>query len=157
MAEPVGITGTAVGLASFGLQLYGAVSAYLDALETRSEDLKSARAQLEALGSSLTNIESALPRLGSSVRGNVDTTTAIMASCRTELNQLEELLQRLVDSPTPISRMKERMKKLAFPFHRKALIELEEKLERTNGALSTVLGALQLRVLPLLCSLILES
>jgi DNA repair exonuclease SbcCD ATPase subunit len=141
MAEPVG---TVVGLASLGLQLYGAVSVYLDALETRSEDLKSARAQLETLRSSLTVIEAAIPRLEALDRGNAYATTAIMASCRRELNQLEELLQRLVDSPTPIPRLKERMRKLAFPFHRKALIELEEKLERTNGALSTALSALQL-------------
>ncbi|KAF5661953.1 ankyrin repeat-containing protein [Fusarium circinatum] len=33
MAEPVGITGTAVGIVSFGLKLYTGISEYLDAIK----------------------------------------------------------------------------------------------------------------------------
>ncbi|KAH7317156.1 hypothetical protein B0I35DRAFT_434656 [Stachybotrys elegans] len=144
MADPIGILGTAVGVASFGLQIYGAITMYLDALESRGDDLASTKAQLETLKSSLVIIEAAVPPLKTSLLADTSAVETILVSCKTELHKLEAFLQTLVGSLTPVSRLKERIRALSFPFHRPTLMKLEERLGKANSALHTAIDALQL-------------
>jgi hypothetical protein len=39
MADPLSIIGTAAGLVSLGLQVYGGIKDYLDAIQTSQEDI----------------------------------------------------------------------------------------------------------------------
>jgi ankyrin repeat domain-containing protein 50 len=144
MVDPIGIVGTAVGIASFGLQLCGAITTYFDALESRGDDLKSSKAQLETLQSSLVVIEATIQPMKTTFLVDTSALEKILLSCNTELQRLESLLQTLVGSPTPVSSLRERMKALSFPLHRPTLIKLEERLQRTNGAIHTAICALQL-------------
>ncbi|KAF5598053.1 hypothetical protein FPCIR_3326 [Fusarium pseudocircinatum] len=65
MAEPVGITGTAIGIVSFGLQLYTGISKYLDAVKGRDEDLKYAKQHTNILRDYLSSLEETLQTIGS--------------------------------------------------------------------------------------------
>ncbi|KAF4485453.1 hypothetical protein CGGC5_v008467 [Colletotrichum fructicola Nara gc5] len=49
MADPLGIAGTAAGLVSLGLQLYGEIFKYIKAVNGREDDLKAARKNAEIL------------------------------------------------------------------------------------------------------------
>ncbi|KAF7536095.1 hypothetical protein G7054_g4821 [Neopestalotiopsis clavispora] len=143
MAEPVGIVGTAVGIISFGLQLYSAIATYIDALDGRKDDLALARVQLDSLRDSITAIQSALP---SSPSGGTGTSTIppIVTECKTELDQLEALLLDLVGSNTSGNKLKERIKTLKFPFRRDSLMKLEDRLHKTNSVFQTALSVLNL-------------
>ncbi|KAF3021573.1 hypothetical protein E8E14_013363 [Neopestalotiopsis sp. 37M] len=141
MADPIGVVGTAVGVVSFGLQLYSAVATYVDALDGRRDDLASTRAKLDSLRDSLTTIQSALP---SSPSTGTSTIPPIVTECKAELDQLEVLLQDLVGSNASGNKLKERIRTLKFPFRRDSLMKLEDRLHKTNSVFQTALSVLNL-------------
>ncbi|KAK2006021.1 hypothetical protein LZ32DRAFT_570907, partial [Colletotrichum eremochloae] len=151
MAEPVGITGTAAGLVSLGLQLYGEISKYLSAVKGRQKDLDRARRHHQTLQMCMDAIAAATP---SSRRNNTQIDVALKAcilSCESELRALEALVARLQGPSTPTSgvlsaKLREKGRQYAFPFHRDSILELERALESTNGVLQTALQTLDLDV-----------
>lgn len=140
MAEAFGIAGSAVGIVSLGLQLYGGITTYFDALEGREDDLASARAQLGSLRSSLVTIQSVLPPSASATASTGSSTAPpIVRECEKELNQLDTLLQELAGSSTSSKKLKDRVKTLRFPFRRDNLMKLEDRLHKTNAVFQTAL------------------
>lgn len=144
MADPVGVVGTTAGLVSLGLHLYSIIAKYFEALGGRKDDLTSAHVQLDTLRKSLAIIESALPRLELISGPGAEALQSAMGECKNELAQLDALLRKLVDSPMLSAKLKDRAKTLTFPFHRPSLMQLEDRLHKTNGAFQTALGALYL-------------
>ncbi|KAK6197682.1 hypothetical protein LQW54_010691 [Pestalotiopsis sp. IQ-011] len=149
MAEAFGIAGSAVGIVSLGLQLYGGITTYFDALEGREDDLASARAQLDSLRGSLVTIQSALPPLASAsatatASTGSGTVPPIVRECEKELSQLDTLLQELAGSSTSSKKLKDRVKTLRFPFRRDNLMKLEDRLHKTNAVFQTALGVTHL-------------
>ncbi|EQB47718.1 hypothetical protein CGLO_13105 [Colletotrichum gloeosporioides Cg-14] len=145
MAEPVGIAGTAAGLVSLGLQLYGEISSYLAAYEGRQQDLDFAKLQCDNLKRCIDAINSAaLPRTS-------DALTASLQSCQKELNALNDLVKGLQGPSTPSTtlskKLREKGKKLAYPFQREGLRELRERLESTVPVLQLATQTLGLDVL----------
>ncbi|KAK1983654.1 hypothetical protein LZ30DRAFT_473910 [Colletotrichum cereale] len=151
MAEPVGITGTAAGLVSLGLQLYGEISKYLSAVKGRQKDLDRARRHHQNLQRCIDAIAAAT---SSSRVNNAQTNTALKScvlSCNVELRALEALVARLQGPSTPSggvlsAKLGEKGRQYAFPFHRESILELERTLESTNGVLQTALQTLGLDV-----------
>ncbi|KAF4915201.1 hypothetical protein CGCVW01_v010389 [Colletotrichum viniferum] len=145
MAEPVGITGTAAGLVSLGLQLYGEISSYLAAYKGRKQDLDFAKLQCDNLKRCIDAINSAaLPPTS-------DALTASLQSCQKELDALNDLVKRFQDPSSPAAtlsrKLRERGKKLAYPFQREGLRELKERLESTVPVLQLATQTLGLDVL----------
>ncbi|KAK2025518.1 hypothetical protein LX32DRAFT_567856 [Colletotrichum zoysiae] len=147
MAEPVGITGTAAGLVSLGLQLYGEISKYLNAVKGRQKDLDRARRHHQTLQMCMDAIAAAT----SSSRGNNAQTNAALnacvLSCESELSALKALVDRLQGPPSAAggalsTKLREKGRQYAFPFHRESILELERMLESTNGVLQTALQTL---------------
>ena len=148
MADPVGIVGTATGIVSLGLQLYGSISSYIDAVKERREDLAASTRHLQGLRSSLRTIQAAIPTLSTRCQVQGDTVLLCLQSCEDELKSLEKLLGILVDAPVKpsnfIAKLKEEKKRLSFPFHRPSLIKLEDRLQGANSVLQTAIHALEL-------------
>lgn len=145
MADPVGIVGTAAGIVSLGLQLYGGITTYCDALEGREDDLASARAQLDSLRDSLVTIQSVLPSLVSATASTGSSISPpIVRECEKELSQLDTLLQELAGSSTSTKKLKDRVKTLRFPFRRDNLMKLEDRLHKTNAVFQTALSVFHL-------------
>ncbi|KAL0939995.1 uncharacterized protein CTRU02_206605 [Colletotrichum truncatum] len=145
MAEPVGITGTAVGLVSLGLQLYGEISKYVNAVKGRKGELDSARRHAETMQKCINAIDDA-----TSSRKNANATTneavdICVNSCINELKALEAVVLSLKDpdagADTLSSRLKGKGKQVAYPFHREKLLELEKRMISTNEVLQTALHA----------------
>ncbi|KAF4442048.1 hypothetical protein FACUT_2271 [Fusarium acutatum] len=142
--------GTAIGIISFGLQLYTGLSEYLDAVKGREEDLLQAKNNARTLQCSLKAIEDTL----SKVNGNTivqDAVEECKSSCESELTALHKLLSDLQGKPInpadPISRAKSSMQKWSYPFKKKNIARLEERLKSANNVLKTALSALQLAIL----------
>ncbi|KAH7246638.1 hypothetical protein BKA59DRAFT_395954 [Fusarium tricinctum] len=148
MADPVGITGTAVGIVSFGLQLYTGVSEYLDAVKGREEDLRQANTYAKTLWTSLKSIEDAMENIDSHHTIPKDAVEECKVSCEIELKSLDSLLKDLRESPVDAanraSSVKSSIRKLSYPFKKKSITKLEEKLNSTNNVLKIALLALQL-------------
>ncbi|KAH6949205.1 hypothetical protein DER45DRAFT_600137 [Fusarium avenaceum] len=148
MADPVGIAGTAVGIVSFGLQLYTGVSEYLDAVEGREEDLRQANTYAKTLWTSLKSIEDAMRNIDSHHTIPKDAVEECKASCEIELKSLDSVLKGLRGSPVNpanlASSVRSSVRKLSYPFKKKSITKLEEKLNSTNNVLKIALLALQL-------------
>lgn len=129
MAEPVGITGTAAGLVSLGLQLYSEISSYLAAYKGRQQDLDFAKFLSDNLKRCIDAINSA------SLPPTSDALTASLQSCQKELDALNDLVKELQGIFTPAATLSEKFrekgKRLAYPFQREGLRELKERLEST--------------------------
>ncbi|KAF4501669.1 hypothetical protein FAGAP_2122 [Fusarium agapanthi] len=147
MAEAAG---TAIGMISFGLQLYTGLSEYLDAVKGREEDLLQAKNNAKTLQCSLKAIEDTM----SQVNGNAmaqDAVEECKSSCESELKALHKLLNDLQGKPInpsdPVSKARSSMQKLTYPFKKKNIARLEERLKSANNVLNTALSALQLAIL----------
>ncbi|KAF6820392.1 hypothetical protein CPLU01_12746 [Colletotrichum plurivorum] len=145
MAEPVG---TAVGILSLGLQLYGTITKYLDAVKGRERDLVSAQYQAHTLRQCLSVIDSVVTQARETHAAASDAVEACISACETELRALEALVIRLQGPTTPAAtisaKAKARVVKYAFPFHKDSILALEKRLLSTNQVLQTGLHALGL-------------
>ncbi|KLP04221.1 uncharacterized protein FFB20_00728 [Fusarium fujikuroi] len=154
MAEAAG---TAIGIISFGLQLYTGLSEYLDAVKGREEDLLQAKNNARTLQCSLKAIEDTM----SQINGNAiaqDAVEECKSSCESELKALHELLNNLQGKPInhsdPVSKAKSSIQKWSYPFKKKNIARLEERLKSANNVLKTALSALQLAILNDQCTAI---
>lgn len=144
MAEAAG---TAIGIISFGLQLYTGLTEYLDAVKGREEDLLKAKNNAKTLNCSLKAIEDTLSKVnGGSIAQ--DAVEECKSSCQSELDALYNLLNDLqgkpVNSADAISKARISMQKWSYPFKKKNIARLEERLESANNVLKTALSGLQL-------------
>jgi hypothetical protein len=144
MAEAVG---TAIGIISFGLQLYTGLSEYLGAVKGREEDLLQAKNNAKTLKCSLKAIEDTLSKVnGGSI--SQDAVEECKSSCESELDALYNLLNDLqgkpVNSADSISKVRSSMQKWSCPFKKKNIARLEERLKSANNVLKTALSGLQL-------------
>ncbi|KAK2759261.1 hypothetical protein CKAH01_16677 [Colletotrichum kahawae] len=101
MAEPVGITGTAAGLVSLGLQLYSEISSYLAAYKGRQKDLDFARHQCATLKRCIDAIDAAITSPGFRPTVSRDALDASVQDCQRELDALNELVVGLQGPSLP--------------------------------------------------------
>ncbi|CAI0655254.1 unnamed protein product [Colletotrichum noveboracense] len=146
MADPLGIAGTAAGLVSLGLQLYGEISKYIKAVKGREDDLRVARQNAEVLKKCLNAIKGATSSTNIAQTASKDAVEECVASCIDELKQLDELLTHLRDSTTPAdslsAKVKAKGRQLMYPLHKDDIVDLEKRLTSTNDVLQTALHAL---------------
>ncbi|KAK1849319.1 hypothetical protein CCHR01_08074 [Colletotrichum chrysophilum] len=145
MAEVAGILGTTAGLISQGIQVYGAISKYLEAVKGIQRELDSARRLGDNLKRCIDAISVATSKPSFRNLASRDPLDATLASCQSELVALEALVMRLQGPSAPIStisgRFREKGRKLAFPFHRETMIELEKRLGSAIVVLQTAMQA----------------
>ncbi|KAI1505629.1 hypothetical protein F5X99DRAFT_367251 [Biscogniauxia marginata] len=149
MAEPVGILGTAVGVVSLGIQVYGALQQYLEDFRCRGEQIDKAQTHLKQLKESLDTIDSAIPAFENEHHIPSDRAMSCLQTSRTELAILQAELQSQEATTASDSKgkMKETWKKIGYPFHRKQLVELEDRIHRISSTLSLAIEALELNAL----------
>ncbi|KAF5236748.1 hypothetical protein FANTH_11155 [Fusarium anthophilum] len=148
MAEAAG---TALGIISFGLQLYTGLSEYLDDVKGRDEDLLQARNNAKTLQCSLKAIEDMMSKVNGDHTMAQDAVEECKRSCQAELKALYQLLRDLkgmpVDPADPVSKARSSIHKWSYPFKKKSINRLEERLKSANNVLKTALSALQLAIL----------
>lgn len=148
MSDPLSTAASVAGLVSLGLQVYSGVSTYLDAVQGRDDDLESARQNAKNLEETLRFIEQSIPRLQANHQIHVVTISKCVQSCRIQLTSLQDLLHKLGASPNLSGSfrddVRDRKKKLAYPFHRSNLDRLESQLGKVYGTLQTALQVLEM-------------
>ncbi|CVL03571.1 uncharacterized protein FMAN_15124 [Fusarium mangiferae] len=110
MADPVGITGNAIGVISFGLQLYTGITQYLDAVKGRDEDLQRAKQYVNAFQASLKVLGDTILKVNDEQAAAKHVVQDCKVSCEAELTALDALLNDLkgpqIPSDDPISKEK---------------------------------------------------
>ncbi|KLO97436.1 Uncharacterized protein LW93_3414 [Fusarium fujikuroi] len=148
MADPVGITGTAIGVISFGLQLYTGITQYLDAVKGRDEDLQRAKQYVNAFQASLKVLGDTILKVNDEQAAAKHVVQDCKISCEAELTALDALLNDLkgpqIPSDDPISKVKGSLQKWSYPFKQRNLSRLEERLESANSIIKLSLSALHL-------------
>ncbi|KAI1779064.1 hypothetical protein F4818DRAFT_238325 [Hypoxylon cercidicola] len=150
MADPIGITGTAVGIVSLCLQLYGGLKNYLDNFRDRDEYISKALLRLDLLRSLTNDVESTIPTLQSGHYAPSQAVLLSLKACETEMKSLDAELQKFkgTTSVNLREKLKEAKRKVQFPFARSELDKLVCGLDRMNSLLKLALQGLQLYVVP---------
>ncbi|KAE8450796.1 hypothetical protein EG329_005709 [Mollisiaceae sp. DMI_Dod_QoI] len=153
MADPLSIIGTAAGLVSLGLQVYGGIKDYLDAVQTSQEDIASIFRHTIGLKDALDSIDGVIRSRRLSIQTSAPAAMTCLLSCHVELNALSEVLGELSSSPSISStnvlrtKISEGRKKLMYPFKRSSIIKLEDRIRNANLTLQTALQALKIDLL----------
>jgi uncharacterized protein YigA (DUF484 family) len=150
MADPLSVAGLAAGVISLGLQVAGGITNYIDALSCRRQDISSVRQQNDALRNTLQVIKTSLSQLQ---HDHQDATVAVrewLDSCKNELEALESLIVNFTACDQPMvtagwkNKVKNKRKKLLYPFSHPKLEQLETRLHNANAALQLALQTLGL-------------
>ncbi|KAH6894747.1 hypothetical protein B0T10DRAFT_536780 [Thelonectria olida] len=132
MADPLSVAGLGIGVVSLGLQVSGAIMAYIDALNCRDKDIASVKQQNSSLRKTLQIIETSLSQFH---------LIADLTVCRQSTTSRE-------------NKFKNHGKKLLYPFSRPKAEKLEARLgteklatlEATSHNISASLLAVQSNV-----------
>ncbi|KAI0798281.1 hypothetical protein GGR55DRAFT_582841 [Xylaria sp. FL0064] len=146
MADPVGVAGTAVGIVSLGLQVYGTLKQYLDDFNSRDERVTKTLAYLKQLKEALDVIDAAAQSFQTRQQAPANTVLSCLHSCQAEMNALEEKIQGFRSSPQSNvkGKIKEINRKLRYPFEVSSAEEIEKSLERIIAQLSLAIYGLEL-------------
>lgn len=145
MADPMSVVGLVVGVISFGLDLCGGISTYLDRLNARPDDIQRAKASVSTMRVLLAKIDSIASGLPD--KRIIDPS---VLECESRIKDLGRIVTELTGEETGGSslrfRVKEKSKKLMYPFRREALQQLESSLATVNSSLQTALMVFNLWV-----------
>jgi hypothetical protein len=148
MADPLSVAGLAVGVVSLGLQVAGGITDYVDALNCRDQDIVSVRQQNDSFRKTLQAVKTSLSQFKSDHQDATVTVHECLDLFKRELQALEGLVVNLTscDQSTNGRRNKIRNKgkKLLYPFSRPKLKQLETRLRHANAALQLALQTLGL-------------
>ncbi|KAI0154560.1 hypothetical protein GGR57DRAFT_466046 [Xylariaceae sp. FL1272] len=149
MAEPIGVLGTAVGVVSLGLQVYGSLKWYLDAYGSRDDQVSKVLEQLTLLHQVLDEIKDVIPDVESEQRVTSEAVKSSLTVTRAELVVLQnELLKHKATNTTDFKgKMKDVGRRLRYPFARAELEDLSQRLHRILKSLSLAMSGLGLRSL----------
>lgn len=143
-AEAVGLVASVAGLVSLGLQVTGGILKYLDAFDSRQEELAYVRQQNDALRSTLLAIDSASSNFQPQRSEFAAAVAQTIVSCKKELSAVEALHVDLADGDrsTWTMRLDNKKKKLTYAFHRSKIQQLAQRLQQANETLKlTLIGS----------------
>ncbi|KAK2074930.1 hypothetical protein P8C59_009100 [Phyllachora maydis] len=139
-------------MVSFGIQLYGGLTSYADAIYDRKPELAPVRMQTELLRTLATAIRTRISAAQTQSLTTADTLVVVdtaVRACYAELRQPDALLVKLrADGRPPQADLKGKVKevvgRLSFSFQRDKLVKLSESLRKVDGLLQVVLQMLSL-------------
>ncbi|KAK7936639.1 uncharacterized protein PG986_015077 [Apiospora aurea] len=135
MAEAFSLAASAAGLISFGLQVTSGITIYLDAVESRQDELASVKRQNDALAASLNIIKAAAASSRSGPNHHGQAITTSIQSCEAELRAVEALLAALANcdnTATWRQRLLSKKKKLSYVFDRPKVQQVVQRLQSAN-------------------------
>jgi hypothetical protein len=148
MADPLSVAGLALGVVSLGLQVVGGVTTYVDALDCRRQDIASVTQQNDSLQKTLQVVDTLRRQLQLEFPDGAAAVHDCLESCKSKLKALGSFVGSLTacDQSTTgsTSKLKNKGKKLLYPFHRQKLQQLEESLRTANEDLQLALQILGL-------------
>ncbi|KAH8678385.1 hypothetical protein BX600DRAFT_493656 [Xylariales sp. PMI_506] len=150
MADGLSLASSVAGLVSLGLQVYGGLRDYVDAVNARDTDLAVAKQRLSDFQNAVLTIQSSIVELEPQHQEPSDAVKGCLTSFEADLASLGDFLIKIGDTQesktTLKGKLQDQKRKLAYPFHRSVLQDLECRLGRANATLQTALGVLGIHV-----------
>ncbi|KAI1365738.1 hypothetical protein F5Y08DRAFT_302993 [Xylaria arbuscula] len=145
-ADPIGVVGTADGVVSLGLQLYGTLKQYTDDFNSRDDRIIKTLSYLGQLKETLDIIGAANQSLKPTHQASSDVITSCLRSCNAEMVALQQKLQEygLSQLNTVEERLKDVKKKFKYPFGVARIEEIQKYLGRIIDTLLLVVHGLEL-------------
>ncbi|CAG2000495.1 unnamed protein product [Fusarium graminearum] len=141
MSDPLSVAGTAVGIASLGIQVCQGLIKYLQAVNDRNEEIKDAVRDVKQVLSLLDNLNNTLPNV-SLGNGSTSIQTCI-ANCNQKLTELQMFLDGLCKTQSG-NRITKRAinatRTMSYPFQREKLIEMRQSLRSVLNDLNLILS-----------------
>lgn len=135
MAEPLSLAASVAGLVSLGIQVTTGIGKYLDALESRDEELKLAKQQNEALRNTITIIEKAAGKLDQVLPDASAAAKETIKLCKESIDNLETFAAKLEGSDVGTWRSKLKTGKFHYFFDRPKVLQLSTRLSQTESTL----------------------
>ncbi|KAI1212000.1 uncharacterized protein F4807DRAFT_417216 [Annulohypoxylon truncatum] len=148
MVDPVGITGTAVGIISLCVQVYGGINSHLDDFKDRDSYVIRVTTYLNRLRDLVRIIESVAPSFQNEHSTPSQNVVLCLRDCEVQLRALDIEVQKYQSTPFTDfkGKLKETKKRFQFPFGRPELEKLADHLDRINGLLLVAIQGLGLHV-----------
>lgn len=152
MADPIGTIGTAVGLVSFGLQLYSTLDEYVRAIKAREDEISSASNTVQVITKQIQAIVDTLAKLPSDYQNgdHVEGISSALREWQSEKQSLINVLARLQSKSGNFAKTKA---KALHPFRRKDLVDVKERLDSLIKRLVLSLQVLGMSVMSCYCHL----
>lgn len=145
MSDPLSVAGTAVGIASLGIQVCQGLIKYLQAVNDRNEEIRDAVRDVKQVLSLLDNLNNTLPSDG---LGNGTTSIqAYIDNCNEKLTGLQRLLDGLSKTQSGNKITKKAvnaMRNISYPFQREKLIEMRQSLRSVLNDLNLIISVISL-------------
>ncbi|KAH6628337.1 hypothetical protein F5144DRAFT_578730 [Chaetomium tenue] len=146
--DPLSVGGLALAVVSLGLQVTESITTYIEAFDCQDHEISSLRQQNGLLQRALQIVEKELQRLQHDHQDATAQVRECLDSCEKELEAMKVLLADLAAWKQPTTsrtnRIRNKGKRLLYPFVRKKLLQLEERLGNANNALQLALQILGL-------------
>ena len=94
MADPLSITGVAVGLVSLGLEVCQGLTEYYESWKTHDDDIRRALEKIDSLSSTLRALEGILNQPDVSSLSTAHNAQSIMVSVRTGIKAAQDILDK---------------------------------------------------------------
>ncbi|KAK8093330.1 hypothetical protein PG997_000015 [Apiospora hydei] len=144
MADPLSLAASVAGLISLGLQVTTGIAEYLNAVESRSEELSSAQRRNEALANTIAIIERAAGKLEHVSPDAATSAKRSLEVCRGSLNALESFVAQLTGTDPHTWRAKLLTSKLHYIFDRSKVQQLSARVSQTTSTLQLAVDGLGL-------------
>lgn len=145
MPDPLSVAGTAVGIASLGIQVCQGLIQYLRAVRGRKEDIRDGICEIEQVVSSLYSLNSLLLRIGP----QADTTTLrrCLNNCYAKLESLQKVLGNLGDihhSSNVTKRAANAVRSVTYPFQQEKITGIRQSLRSVLSDLNLIISIISL-------------
>ena len=144
MAEAISLAASVAGIASLGLQVSSGIAKYLDAINSRDDELCTAKEQNELLLRTILSVEKKINKIQQIDPAAVATVFESIKLLTAKLSGLERFIAQLAchDLSTWKSRIKDKAAKLHFAFDRSKVQHLCAKIAETISILQLTLNVL---------------
>ncbi|KAM5370899.1 hypothetical protein ACJZ2D_008332 [Fusarium nematophilum] len=149
MADPFSIASGVAGVVSLGITLCDGLHTYLSAIKDRGEDVQTARehltdlrANIDLIGSSVSTLDARYAKAKEGVRRG-------LVACGRQLQDLENVIKELAEgdgSPNLRGKWQRQRAAAMYPFHKKKLAQVQDRLRSAKDVLGTFVQILILNV-----------
>jgi len=145
MSDPLSVAGTAVGIASLGIQVCQGLIQYLRAVRGRKEDIRDGICEIEQVVSLLYSLNSLLSRIGP--QAETAPLRSCLNSCYAKLESLQKVLGSLDDihhSSNVTKRAANAMRSVTYPFQQEKITGIRQSLQSVLNDLNLIISIISL-------------
>lgn len=142
MADPVSVTGTAVGIISLGLQVCGQIVKYSQAVRGQNEEIGNLATKADHLRGPLKELRDLIEETESSSPKAAQDLEEKAFSLQVYVERLQEKVEQYkpISSDTVHGKARSALKKAVYPFKKETLFEIDSCLDGMQTTLQTALA-----------------